>query len=152
MLLSDKSIEYFNNFFKDASFLANDFDLFIVDFDLSVPVGDKFFFAGLGVGLGVGQGSLFGGDLGVACRLCPFWGWIGGSGFGEGVFDRALSFLVFCPGRLPRLVLGPWTDFGGPEYGLRARLKTSPMLCNYIKFKIVNNQTGDSVTTQKLGY
>ena len=70
-----------------------------------MPVGDMFFFAGLGVRFGAGKGSLFGGEMvgggGLSCAS------ILGMDIGENVFGKSRSFLVFCPGRLPCLVLGP---------------------------------------------
>ena len=44
-------------------------------------------------------------------------------------------FLVFCLGREPCLVLGPWIGLGGPGEGLGASPKISLMFCNYIKFQ-----------------
>ena len=81
---------------------------------------------GLMWGFGAGWGSLFGGGwlVGVIC-----------SGDGsQGLFSgrvclagSALS-LVFCPGRWPCLVLGPWIGFGGPGDRLGASLRISLML------------------------
>ena len=39
------SIRYINHFFKDVSFLTMVFDPFIVDFNLSLPMGHKFFWS-----------------------------------------------------------------------------------------------------------
>ena len=85
-------------------------------------------------GFGAGRGGLFEGEVGA-------WllGHIRPGDRSYSLFSGQMRLagsslpLAFCLSRMPCLGLGLWINFGSPGERLGASLRTSLMLCNYIK-------------------